>query len=298
MVARYGAGTRRATLLALTTSHVISKRKDDSAAMAFLHRKSRSRSEPALCYVSLHEIMNANRKPSRKHRPRGLDILHEDRDLFVVDKEAGVLTTGTRRDETFTAENVLNDYVRKGCARSSKHVWLVHRLDRETSGVLLFAKTEEAQQHLKDNWKATEKLYLAVVRGHLAEKRGMFSSYLTENEDLYVFSTNDPSRGKLSQTAYTVIKETPALSFVKIRLLTGRKNQIRVHFAEAQHPVLGDPKYGRDKQFRERLCLHAKSIAFDHPHSGKRLFFDTPIPVTFARLAQGLTEADWQNAEV
>ena len=242
--------------------------------------------------------MSANRQPSRKHRPRGLDILHEDRDLFVVDKAVGVLTIGTRRDEAFTAENVLNDYVRKGCARSNKHVWLVHRLDRETSGVLLFAKTEEAQLRLKDNWKATEKFYLAAVRGILPEKRGVFSSYLAENEDLYVHSVTDPSRGKLSQTAYAVVKETPTLSFVKIKLLTGRKNQIRVHFAEAGHPVVGDPKYGRDDPFRERLCLHAKSIAFDHPHSGKRLFFDTPIPGTFVRLARGLTEAEWQETEV
>jgi len=234
------------------------------------------------------------RQLSRKHRPRGLEILHEDRDLFVVEKAPGVLTTGTRRDEAFTAENVLTDYLRKGCARSSKHVYLVHRLDRETSGVLLFAKTEEAQQRLKDNWKTTEKFYLAAVRGHLNEKRGLLSSYLAENEDLYVFSVDDPSQGKLSQTAYAVIKETSSLSFLKIKLLTGRKNQIRVHFAETGHPVVGDPKYGRNDPFRERLCLHAKSIAFNHPHSGQRLFFDTPIPEVFNRLAGGLTETEWQ----
>ena len=243
-------------------------------------------------------MMPSHPQVSRKYRPRGLEILHEDRDLFVVNKEAGVLTTGTRRDEAFTAENVLNDYVRKGCARSSKHVYLVHRLDRETSGVLLFAKSEEAQQCLKDNWKTTEKFYLAAVRGNLKEKRGLLSSYLAENEDLYVFSVDDPAQGKLSQTAYTVIKEMPSLSFLKIKLLTGRKNQIRVHFKELGHPVVGDPKYGRHDPFRERLCLHAKSIAFNHPHSGQRLFFDTPIPETFARLAHGLTEAEWQAASV
>jgi tRNA pseudouridine32 synthase/23S rRNA pseudouridine746 synthase/23S rRNA pseudouridine1911/1915/1917 synthase len=234
----------------------------------------------------------------RKHRPRGLDILHEDRDLFVVSKEPGVLTTETRRGEEFTAENAMNDYVRKGCARSSRHVYLVHRLDRETSGVLLFAKTEQAQQTLKANWKKTEKLYLAAVRGHLKERSGIISTYLAENEDQYVFSVVDPAKGKLSLTAYAVIKETPALSFVKIKLLTGRKNQIRVHFAERGHPVAGDPKYARKDPFRERLCLHAKSIAFDHPHSGKRLFFDTPIPDVFLRLANGLTEAEWQDANM
>ena len=242
-------------------------------------------------------MQNAPKLP-RRHRPRGLDILHEDRDLFVVNKAPGVLTTGTRRDEAFTAENVLNDYLRKGCARSNKHVYLVHRLDRETSGVLLFAKTEEAQQTLKDNWKSTEKLYLAAVRGHLDQKSGVLSSYLAENEDLYVFSTDDPSQGKLSQTAYAVIKEVPGLSLVKIRLLTGRKNQIRVHFAEAGHPVVGDPKYARNDPFRERLCLHAKSIAFNHPYTGKRLFFDTPMPAAFSRLARGLTEEEWAATPV
>ena len=237
-------------------------------------------------------------KPPRKHRPRGLEILYEDRDLFVVNKAAGVLTTGTRRDEAFTAENVLSDYLRKGCARSNKHVFLVHRLDRETSGVLLFAKSEQAQESLKANWKATEKLYLAAVRGHLKEKAGVFSSFLAENEDLYVYSVDDPAQGKLSQTAYAVIKETPSLSLVKIRLLTGRKNQIRVHFSEAGHPVGGDPKYGTHDPFRERLCLHAKSIAFDHPHSGKRLFFDTPIPEAFKRLGNGFDEADWSATPI
>ena len=234
----------------------------------------------------------------RRHRPRGLEILHDDRDLLVVNKEPGVLTTATRRDEAFTAESVINDYVRKGCARSSKHVYLVHRLDRETSGVLLFAKSEEAQQRLKDNWKSTEKYYLAAVRGHLKAKTGVFSSYLAENEDQFVYSVADPSKGKFSQTAYTVIKETPKLSIVKIKLLTGRKNQIRVQFTEHGHPVVGDPKYGARDPFRERLCLHAKSIAFDHPHSGKRLFFDTPIPEVFSRLAGGLDESEWLKAQV
>lgn len=232
-------------------------------------------------------------QPPRRHRPRGVEILYEDLDLLVVNKAPGVLTTGTRRDEAFTAENVLTDYVRKGCARSSKRAYLVHRLDRETSGVLIFAKSEAAQERIKDGWKSTEKYYLAAVRGHLAEKSGLLSSYLAENEDLYVHSVDDPSQGKLSQTAYAVIREAPGISLVKVRLLTGRKNQIRVHFAECGHPVVGDPKYGRNDPFRERLCLHAKSIAFDHPHSGKRLFFDTPIPDTYAHLFRGFSEAEW-----
>lgn len=235
------------------------------------------------------------RPTSRKHRTHGLEILHEDRDLIVVNKEAGLLTMSTRRDEPMTAENVLNTHIRKGCARSSKHVFLVHRLDRDTSGVLLFAKTEEAKLALQENWKQTEKRYLAAVHGHLTAKSDLLSDYLAEDDDQYVRTVIDPSKGKLSQTAYTVIKETPRLTFLKINLLTGRKNQIRVQFAVRGHAVVGDPKYGKKDTLRERLCLHAKSIAFDHPHSGQRLFFDTPIPEVFNRLAHGLTEADWQN---
>lgn len=224
------------------------------------------------------------RKKSGKHAPRGVEILHEDRDLFVVCKAVGVLSTGTRRDEAFTAENVLSNYLRKGCARSTKHVYLVHRLDRETSGIMLFAKTEEAQERLKDNWSANEKIYYAALWGHLKEKQGTLTSYLAEDEDLFVYSVKDPAQGKLSQTAYEVVAENPTMSLVKINLLTGRKNQIRVQFSEYGHPVVGDPKYGRNDTFRERLCLHAKSIAFDHPYSGKRLSFDTPLPQTFFRL--------------
>lgn len=224
------------------------------------------------------------KKHSCKHAPRGVEILHEDRDIFVVCKAVGVLSTGTRQDEAFTAENVLSHYLRKGCSRSNKQVYLVHRLDRETSGIMLFAKTEEAQQRLKDNWSNNEKIYYAALRGHLKAKQGTLTSYLAEGENLFVYSVKDPTQGKRSQTAYEVVAENATMSLVKINLLTGRKNQIRVQFSEIGHPVVGDPKYGRNDPFRERLCLHAKSIAFDHPYSGKRLSFDTPLPQTFLRL--------------
>ena len=227
------------------------------------------------------------KKRSGKHAPRGVEILHEDRDLFVVCKAVGVLSTGTRRNEAFTAENVLSNYLRKGCARSTKHVYLVHRLDRETSGVMLFAKSEEAQERLKDNWSKNEKTYYAAVRGHLKEKQGTLSSYLAEDEDLFVYSVKDPAQGKLSKTAYEVVAENPTMSLVKINLLTGRKNQIRVQFAEIGHPLVGDPKYGHNDPFKDRLCLHAKTIAFDHPYSGKRLTFDTQLPQTFLWLFPG-----------
>ncbi len=221
-------------------------------------------------------------KTPRK-RPIGLEIVYEDRDLIVINKDAGLLTMSTPRDEQRTAQYLLTDYLRKGASRSRLRAYTVHRLDRETSGLLIFAKTEAVQQWLKDHWKDTEKEYLAIVHGQLKEKTGTLSSYLAENEAQFVYSTSE-TKGKWSETQYSVVRENKLFSELKINLLTGRKNQIRVHFAEAGHPVVGDVKYGlKDKKF-ERMALHARFIAFNHPHSGKRMTFEAPVPKFFTRL--------------
>jgi RluA family pseudouridine synthase len=234
-------------------------------------------------------------RPPKRHRPKGLAVIYDDRDILVVDKEPGLLTMSFHKDQENTAERILNDYVKKGYARSKKRVFVVHRLDRESSGLLIFAKTYPVQQRLKDDWQNTEKLYLAAVHGCPDPKSGVIESYLTEDEDQFVASTHDPAKGKLAQTAYWVIKETRSLSIVKIKLLTGRKNQVRVHFAEKGHPVIGDPKYGRKDKSYERLALHAKFIAFNHPHHGKRMIFNTAIPDFFQKFAGGLEESDWEK---
>ncbi len=222
-------------------------------------------------------------KTPRKHRPKGLEIIYEDRDLLVINKEVGLLTMSFHRDETQTAERILTDYLRKGAARSRLRAYVVHRLDRETSGLLIFAKTEAVQQQLKDNWKEVGKEYLAIVHGTLAEKVGTLSSYLVENDDQFVYST-DQTKGKWSETQYEVVKENKLFNALKINLLTGRKNQIRVHFAELGHPVVGDTKYGLKGKKFERLALHSRFIAFNHPHSGKRMSFEAPVPEFFTRL--------------
>ncbi|NOU36467.1 MAG: RluA family pseudouridine synthase [Kiritimatiellaceae bacterium] len=224
-------------------------------------------------------------KTPRKHRPRGLEILFEDRDLLVINKEPGLLTMSFHRDETQTAERVLTDYLRKGAARSRLRAFVVHRLDRETSGLLIFAKTEAVQQHLKDHWKEVEKEYLAIANGSLAQKSGTLSSYLAENDDQFVYST-DQTKGKWSETQYTVVRENKLFSELKINLLTGRKNQIRVHLAELGHPVVGDTKYGPKGKKFERMALHSRRIAFNHPHSRKRMGFEAPVPAFFGRLME------------
>ena len=210
-------------------------------------------------------------------------ILHEDSEVIVIDKPAGMLTTRTRAKETNTAEEWLNDYVRKGQLKSRRHVWLVHRLDRETSGVMMFAKTEETAEWFRANWsELTEKTYLARVEGVLAEKSGVFESWLQEDPDGYrVRSVPVPFRPsgrsrpvKLSRTDWRRLSVDRGTTLVEVTLRSGRKNQIRVHFSEAGHPVVGDVKYGGKRA--DRLHLHSLRLRFRHPRTGDWLAFTSP----------------------
>ena len=221
------------------------------------------------------------RPMSNKRRTRSsgsFQILHEDQDLLVICKEPGLLTMSYQGDRNATAERLLTSYLRKGSNRSWLRAYVVHRLDRETSGLLIFAKSVAVQQKLKGNWKAVEKHYTAVVHGNIAEKKGKFASYLAENDDQFVYSTPDAAKGKWSETLYRVVRETPHFSLLDITLLTGRKNQIRVHLAEAGHPVAGDVKYGKKRDRVSRMAVHARTLSFPHPHNGRRMVFEAPVP--------------------
>jgi RluA family pseudouridine synthase len=223
-------------------------------------------------------------KPGNRHLPKGAGILYEDSDILVAVKPPGLLTMGTERDKTRTLYAALTAYVRKGYARSPKRIFIVHRLDRDTSGIVIFAKSMEAKMRLQGRWEETEKKYIAVVHGRCGKKEATISTYLAENKAYVVYSTPDSTKGKLSHTAYRVLKETKEFSLLEVTLLTGRKHQIRVHLAEIGHPVVGDEKYGKWKKAYNRLALHAKSISFTHPMSGKRLTFDTGFPEYFSTL--------------
>jgi len=228
--------------------------------------------------------MPKKRHSASKYLPRGLEILYEDKDILVVDKPSGLLTVGTANNKTRTAYYVLTDYVRKGYSKSRNRIFIVHRLDQYTSGVLVFAKNEEAKFRLQSQWKDTEKIYIAVVYGQLAKKDGVISSYLAENKAYVVYSTKDTTKGKLAHTAYKVLKESRQFSLLEINLLTGRKNQIRVHMADKGHPVAGDRKYGKARDCVRRLALHSKSISFKHPVSGEQMAFETKVPNYFNEL--------------
>lgn len=228
--------------------------------------------------------MHEKKTHRAKHQPKGVILLHEDRDIIVVDKAPGLLTMGTDREKVETAYYRLTDYVRKGNPKSRERIFIVHRLDREVSGILVFARTEQAKEALQAQWPQVEKHYLALVHGTPPEPEGTFTSYLIENGVHSVHSTTDPARGRLSQTAYTLLGHAQGISLLDISLLSGRKHQIRVHLAENNLPIVGDAKYGRKDPHARRLALHAKSLAFNHPHTGEPCFFETRVPHLFSRI--------------
>ena len=228
--------------------------------------------------------MPRNTGPNAKSLPGGLAILHEDRDIIVVDKPPGLLTISTDREKSRTAYFILTDYIRKGVAKSRKRIFIVHRLDRETSGILIFAKNEEAKFRLQSRWRDTKKKYLAVVHGRCEKRADTITTLLAENQARGVYTTKDARIGKLAHTAYTVLKETKNFSLLEVDLLTGRKHQIRVHLAGIGHPVVGDPRYGQERNVFNRLALHAHSISFAHPFSGEPLSFEATVPAYFHTL--------------
>jgi len=215
-----------------------------------------------------------------KYVPEGIKILYEDRGIIIIDKSSGLLSVKARYEKEKTAHQLLINYVRKGNPKARINLFVVHRLDRETSGVMVFTKSYELREKFAAQWKDVKKKYLAVVHGNLAKKSGIIESYLAEKDDYMMSSVKTPEEGKLARTRYRVIKESKDYSLLEIDLLTGKKNQIRVHLSERGHPILGDLKYNKNPQ--GRLALHALSIKFKHPFNKEEMVFETKIPDYFS----------------
>jgi RluA family pseudouridine synthase len=223
----------------------------------------------------------------KKYQPRGLTILYEDHDLLVVDKRGGLLTVSTDKIKDNTAFYLLNSYVKKGNQKSKKRVYIVHRLDRDTSGVLVFAKNDSARQYLQSEWQTFDKKYHAIVHGVVPVKEGVITSYLAQNSAHKMYSVNDSAKGKFAKTGYRVLQESGPFSLLEIDLLTGRKNQIRAHLAEHGFPVAGDNKYGEKDKGVKRLMLHAVSITITHPKTKEAMTFSAKVPSHFKTLVKG-----------
>lgn len=213
-----------------------------------------------------------------------LDILYEDNDLIVINKPAGMLSISTDQEKEHTAYHLLTDYVKQ--TNPKGRVFAVHRLDRDTSGVFMVAKSEEIKLALQNNWSdlVSVRGYIAIVEGKLNAKSGTIRSWLKETKTLLMYSSGKAGDGLEAITDYEVIKETADYSLLKIQLRTGRKNQIRVHMKDIGHPVAGDKKYGAETDPLKRLGLHAYKLELEHPFSHERLCFETEMPQKFKAL--------------
>ncbi|WP_438444618.1 RluA family pseudouridine synthase [Gorillibacterium sp. sgz5001074] len=214
---------------------------------------------------------------------RGVHILHEDPHLLVVEKEAGLLSIASEQEKAETAYAMLTAYVRR--THPKNRIYVVHRLDRDTSGVMLYAKSEEVQQALQNAWnEAVEaRTYVALVEGAVRKPEGTITSWLKESKTLKMYSSPYPNDGQKAVTHYKVLKAGRDFSLLELELETGRKNQIRVHMEDIGHPIVGDKKYGSRTSPIGRLGLHAQAIAFHHPITGELLRFETKIPKSFTK---------------
>ena len=216
--------------------------------------------------------------------PPGMKVLFEDTLLIVIEKPENLLSMASAKERDRTAYAFLTSYVRRGDPQSSARVWIVHRLDRETSGLMVFAKTKAAKRALQAHWDETTKRYLAVVEGSPPADRGVLSSHLDESRPFKVHSARPSERTRHAVTHYRVVKRIATCALLELTPETGRRNQLRVHLADARCPIIGDHKYEARTNPARRLGLHAASLQFKHPSSGDLLRFESPLPQDLARL--------------
>lgn len=214
---------------------------------------------------------------------RYVKLVYEDRHIVVIEKAEGILSMAAGHS-SLNVKSVLDDYFHKSHQRCTAHV--VHRLDRETSGLMIYAKDMDTEQILEHNWHdiVYDRRYVAVVSGEIEDDGGTIANWLKDNKAYVTYSSPVDNGGKYAITHFHVLARTTEHSLVEYRLETGRKNQIRVHSADMGHPVCGDMKYGNGDDPLHRLCLHAYRLDFYHPITGSRMEFETPIPPAFNRL--------------
>ncbi|MBP5797140.1 MAG: RluA family pseudouridine synthase [Bacteroidales bacterium] len=223
-------------------------------------------------------------KPTAKERfySKWLKVVYEDKYLVVIDKKEGLLTNSPTKEQD-TAQSILNQYFTASQQRCRAHT--IHRLDRDTSGLMLFAKDKKIAMSFEENWKEKvyDRRYVAVVEGRLEPREGTVESWLKDNKMFVTYSSPTDNGGKYAITHYQVLVSNNRYSLVDFHLETGRKNQIRVHAQDLGHPIVGDEKYGSTDNSLGRLCLHAYRLCFIHPVTGKEHEFETPFPKVFEK---------------
>lgn len=241
--------------------------------------------------VHIGETIFIGKKPEPQFdMPDGLKVVWEDKWLIVVKKETGLLTVVNKHEPVLSAQTYLDAYMQ--FKKDGERVYVVHRIDRDTSGVLLFAKNEETQWKLRSNWNEAvhSRRYIAIVEGCPKQLSGTIDTWIEENEKTMTMFVCKPHQGKRAITHYKVLKTSQynqqTYSMVEFQLETGRKNQIRLHMSYIGTPIAGDGKYGAHTDPIGRLCLHAQQIEFEHPETGEILNFTSDIPKTFTDIFQ------------
>lgn len=210
-----------------------------------------------------------------------LDIIYEDKFIIVVNKPAHLLTIATSKEKERTLYHKVLEYEKK--KNKNNKIFVVHRLDKDTSGLVLFAKDEKTKKVLQDNWDKVKRKYIAVVEGKVEKKSATIKSYLKENNNFVTYSTSDKN-GKLAITKYILLNTSKAYSLLDVEIFTGRKNQIRVHMNDQGHSIIGDKKYGAKTNPLKRLGLHAYYLEFTHPTTKKLITLETKYPAHFVNM--------------
>jgi len=227
--------------------------------------------------------VSKTKRNQQSFKSRYVKIVYEDKWLIVIEKNVGILSMAAGHS-SLNVKSVLDDYFRKSRQKCTAHV--VHRLDRDTSGLMVYAKDIETEQILEHNWHQLvyDRRYVAVVSGEMEHDEGTVQNWLKDNKAYITYSSDVDNGGKLAITHFHVLDRTTEHSLVEFKLETGRKNQIRVHAADMGHPVCGDNKYGNGDDPLHRLCLHAWLLCFNHPVTNEPMEFETPIPTSFRQL--------------
>ena len=229
------------------------------------------------------KIAISTSKKNDKFQSRHLKLVYEDRYIVVVEKNPGILSMAAGHS-SLNVKTILDDYFKKTRQKCNAHV--VHRLDRDTSGLMIYAKDMQTEQILERDWHniVYDRRYVAVLSGQLEEEQGTIANWLKDNKAYVTYSSPVDNGGKYAVTHFCLLDRNDTHSLVEFKLETGRKNQIRVHSADMCHPVCGDIKYGNGDDPLHRLCLHAYVLCFYHPITHQPMEFDTPIPMNFRKL--------------
>lgn len=283
--------------------------KDSSTLLEFLIEQEVRKSRNAIKSLLAHKQIKVNNKlqtqfdtvlkpgdrvsvmkynqARKRNKLKGMTIVFEDEYIIVIEKEAGVLSVGTDKEKSQTIFNTLNSYVKaKSKREQDNRIFVLHRLDREVSGLMVFAKDAETQAIFQKNWNliVPEYKYTAVIQGQLDPREGTIRSWLTENKNFMIFSTSFNNGGLEAISHYKTLKEDKHYSLLEIDLETRRKNQIRAQLNEFKHPIVGDRKYGASSNPIKRIALHGQRMTIKHPVSGQKLEFESNLPKTISQL--------------